>query len=126
MGSCSSCLLADIRDNKVNPDTIHVGSKTEQDDSWDMSMDSDLYLERVTHIVADIHERVRHKHKSKDDRDTKDTDDSPPDIVTDSSDVSSNIASQSSSFFSSTNSNKKSNLSIPSIINTSSSNSLLP
>ena len=89
-------------------------------------MDSDLYLERVTHIVADIHERVRHKHKSKDDRDTKDADDSPPDIVTDSSDVSSNVASQSSSLFSSTNSNKKSNLSIPSIINTSSSNSLLP
>ena len=126
MGSCSSCSLADIRDNKINPDSIHVGSKTDPDDGWESSMDSDLYLERVTHIVADIHERVRHKHKSKDDRDTKNMTASPPDIVTDSSEVSSNLVSQSSSLFSSTNSQKKSNLSIPSIVNTSSSNSLLP
>ena len=127
MGSCSSCWLTDIRDNKVKPDNIHVRSKMKDQDRWDESMDSDMYLERVTHIVADIHERVRHKHKSKD-RDTKDDVPQPPDIVTISSaDMSSNLGSQSSSMISySTNSQKKSNLSIPSIINSSSSNSLLP
>ena len=127
MGSCSSCWLTDIRDNKVKPDNIHVRSKVKDQDRWDDSMDSDLYLERVTHIVADIHERVRHKHKTKD-RDTKDDAPPPPDIVTISSaDMSSNHGSQSSSMISSsTNSQKKSNLSIPSIINSSSSNSLLP
>ena len=127
MGSCSSCWLTDIRDNKVKPDNIHVRSKMKDQDRWDDSMDSDLYLERVTHIVADIHERVRHKHKTKE-RDTKDDVPPPPDIVTISSaDMSSNHGSQSSSMISSsTNSQKKSNLSIPSIINSSSSNSLLP
>ena len=126
MGSCSSCWLTDIRDNKVKPDNIHVRSKMKDQDRWDESMDSDLYLERVTHIVADIHERVRHKHKTKD-RDTKDDVPPPPDIVTISSGVSSNLGSQSSSMISSsTNSQKKSNLSIPSIINSSSNNSLLP
>ena len=55
MGSCCSIT---IRKNKVSHD-----QDTEETDSCSMcsTPESELYLERITHIVADIHETVRHK-----------------------------------------------------------------
>lgn len=52
MGSCCSIK---IRKNKVSHE------ETEETDSGCSTPESEMYLERITHIVADIHETVRHK-----------------------------------------------------------------
>ena len=52
MGSCCSIT---IRKNKVGHED------TEETESICSTTESELYFERITHIVADIHETVRHK-----------------------------------------------------------------
>ena len=52
MGSCCSI---DICNNKVGHED------TEEPESGCSTPESEMYLERITHIVADIHETVRHK-----------------------------------------------------------------
>ena len=61
--------------------------------------EADLYMERITHIVADIHERVRQP-------ETRDR--GVPDTSTDQS-----LSVSASSFLSQQSSYKSSNLSIP-------------
>merc|ERR1719232_198500 len=56
MGSCCSI---DIIKNKVGHED------TEEPESGCSTPESEMYLERITHIVADIHETVRHKDCSK-------------------------------------------------------------
>ena len=52
MGSCCSIQICK---NKVSHE------ETEETDSGCSTPESEMYLERITHIVADIHETVRHK-----------------------------------------------------------------
>ena len=54
MGSCCSISFCK---NKVGHDQTE---ETETDSVYSIP-ESEMYLERITHIVADIHETVRHK-----------------------------------------------------------------
>ena len=99
MGSCTSCSLNKVGD--LGDDHDQVG------DDHDESSLSDLYVERVTHIVADIHERVRHHQPETVDRGV-------PDINTGENSLNdASLCLSSSSNLSSNNSHKKSNLSLP-------------
>ena len=55
MGNCCWIFPSFYRNNRVGED--------QDNDTESNSLESQFYTERVTHIVADIHERILHKVK---------------------------------------------------------------